>query len=66
MPSPAQAATDLCGPRCLSDAAMEGDKKRKRARSDPGLSRIPDSAGEPFKEQALSHRGVCPGSFAGG
>ena len=25
---------------------MEGDKKRKRARSDPGLSRIPDSAGE--------------------
>ena len=34
-PSPAQAAVDLCCHGCLSDAAMEGDKKRKRARSFP-------------------------------
>ena len=45
-PSPAQAAVDSACHGCLSDAAMEGDKKRKRAASDLGRPPTLDSCSE--------------------
>ena len=63
MPSPAQAAIDLCGPGCLSDVAMEGDKKRKRAASVPASRPTPDFCDDlSFESAPRLAADVAPGA----